>query len=413
MSRSDGWSEQRRLVEDLAGRLRRDAGAFRDAGAMAAACGVGAAELAGLCRRHHHATPAEMLDRARVERCRRELLDGGRPLAEIAAAAGFASPERFDTSFRRLCRMAPADYRRLRGASRFEIRLPRWFQRRRVLAYLGRDPESLTEQVEGDAVRFGLWAAGRPAAVTVALRGSAARCELAAPRLGEGAAADVHGQLLRLLGLVIDPRPFERRRTRQPLLARLVAGRLGLSIPQTASLFDGLVWVVCGQQVSLPVAFAMRRRLAGKAGTRVDGAGGRGLWAPPPADAVAALAPDDFRALGFSRAKADYLGGIAAAVAGGSLSPERLAENSASGVESELGAVRGLGPWSVNYLRMRCFGFVDCVPAGDVALERNLERFFGLERRPRAAETLALMEVFAPHRSLATFHLWALQEESQ
>ena len=83
---------------------------------------------------------------------------------------------------------------------------------------------------------------------------------------------------------------------------------------------------------------------------------------------------------------------------------------SATGLADRLVAVRGLGPWSVDYLRMRAFGLVDCVPVGDVALMRNLARFFALERRPQAAETRELMRAFEPHRSLATFHLWALQE---
>jgi 3-methyladenine DNA glycosylase/8-oxoguanine DNA glycosylase len=32
--------------------------------------------------------------------------------------------------------------------------------------------------------------------------------------------------------------------------------------------------------------------------------------------------------------------------------------------------------------------------------------FFGLDHRPGADEVRALMEPFAPFRSLATFHLW-------
>ncbi|MEE8522804.1 MAG: helix-turn-helix domain-containing protein [Thermoanaerobaculia bacterium] len=407
MTRSDGESE-RQLAEDLVGQIRRRPGGFADVAEMVEKSGVGSSKLAELCRRHYHATPSETLERARVKRCRRQLFDSDQPLAEVASDAGFGSSSELEERFRRHYRMSPADFRRLRGAARFEIALPRWFQRHRVLVYLGRDPESLTEQVAagGRSVRFGLWAAGRPVAVTVSWRGFTARCELDAPRLGERSAADVHGQLLRLLGLVIDPRSFERRRSRQPLLARLVAGRRGLSIPQTATFLDGLVWVVCGQQVSLPVAFALRRRLAEKVGVRV--AGGGGLFAPPLADAVAGLEPEELRALGFSRAKADYLSGIAQAVSAGSLSAARLAAASVTRIEAELGAVRGLGPWSVNYLMMRSFGLVDCVPSGDVVLERNLKRFFALDRRPKAAATRQLMKVFAPHRSLATFHLWAL-----
>ena len=75
-------------------------------------------------------------------------------------------------------------------------------------------------------------------------------------------------------------------------------------------------------------------------------------------------------------------------------------------VAERLGAVRGLGPWSVQVLCLRSYGFEDCVPVGDVGLAAALERFFALDERPDATATARLMEPFAPHRSLASYHLW-------
>jgi AraC family transcriptional regulator of adaptative response / DNA-3-methyladenine glycosylase II len=68
--------------------------------------------------------------------------------------------------------------------------------------------------------------------------------------------------------------------------------------------------------------------------------------------------------------------------------------------------VRGLGPWSANYLMMRSFGFMDCVPFGDTGLLAGLVNLYSLEVRPDLRETKRLMAPFAPYRSLATFHLW-------
>ena len=55
---------------------------------------------------------------------------------------------------------------------------------------------------------------------------------------------------------------------------------------------------------------------------------------------------------------------------------------------------------------MRGLGFPDCVPVGDAGLTLALQRFIALESRPGPKETLDLMAAFAPHRSLATYHLW-------
>ena len=74
--------------------------------------------------------------------------------------------------------------------------------------------------------------------------------------------------------------------------------------------------------------------------------------------------------------------------------------------ERRLRAVRGLGVWSTQYILMRALERADCVPVGDSGLKAGLQRFFELAERPTPERTQALMEPFAPHRSLATFHLW-------
>jgi hypothetical protein len=55
---------------------------------------------------------------------------------------------------------------------------------------------------------------------------------------------------------------------------------------------------------------------------------------------------------------------------------------SATRAERTLLEVRGLGPWSVNYLMMRSLGFADCVPLGDTGVTSGLQALFRLEERP-------------------------------
>src|SRR5690606_19621289 len=100
------------------------------------------------------------------------------------------------------------------------------------------------------------------------------------------------------------------------------------------------------------------------------------------------------------------------AVSDGTLDLDDMTTRSAPAIERRLLAVRGLGPWSAQYMLMRGFGFADCVPAGDSGLATALERFFALEERPDATGTRRLMETFSPHRALATFHLWTSLGES-
>jgi AraC family transcriptional regulator of adaptative response / DNA-3-methyladenine glycosylase II len=167
---------------------------------------------------------------------------------------------------------------------------------------------------------------------------------------------------------------------------------------------DGLLWCIIGQQINLPFACVLKRRLVENLGTRLPG----GLYSLPPAAAIARLDPSDLRPWQYSGQKAAYLIGAARLVAEGKLDLGALASMSATRAERTLLAVRGLGPWSVNYLMMRSLGFADCVPIGDTGVTSGLKSLFRLEERPDVDATRRLMAVFSPHRSLATAHLWQL-----
>jgi AraC family transcriptional regulator of adaptative response / DNA-3-methyladenine glycosylase II len=293
----------------------------------------------------------------------------------------------------------------------FSIPLPPSYPVDRILGYLGRDTESLTVQVSGQSFALGLWIGGVPAVLRVEMAPGEARARLEGRRLPSDAEEKARDYLRRLLGLHIDPEPFERQVQASPRLAPLVAGRLGLRIPQTPDLFDGLTWVIVGQQITLAFAYTLRRRLAERTGTPVSRGIG-GLLAPPTAEAVANLDIEELTRVQFSRRKAEYLIGAARRIVSGELDLERLAAGTPEEAEAGLLAVRGLGPWSAHYLMMRAFGFEDCVPVGDAGLVKGLARFFNLPERPGAAETLELMQPFAPYRSWATFHFWqSLKDE--
>jgi AraC family transcriptional regulator of adaptative response / DNA-3-methyladenine glycosylase II len=127
---------------------------------------------------------------------------------------------------------------------------------------------------------------------------------------------------------------------------------------------------------------------------------------------VAALEPGDLAPLQFSHSKAEYLIGAARRIVEGKLNLDDLREMSATRAERALLEIRGLGPWSVNYLMMRALGFPDCVPLGDTGVTSGLQAVLQLEERPDVDATRRLMSVFAPYRSLATAHLWQFNQPS-
>lgn len=402
-------------IETLVAELRAQPGHFADVRAVVRRSGFGATRLFELFRLHYHATPADLLVRARLDAAKRALVQSDAGLLEIATSVGFESLSAFHDNFRRLNGLTPAAYRQLPAKNSFTIALPAGYPLGYLRRALSRDRQSVTERLEGDRYTTVVRLRDRAATLVLHLAPDAVHAELApweaepsptaAPRAAGADSLAAHAIVIGLLGLPQDAAAFARL-ARKLGFARLVAGRAELRITQTPSVFDGLLWSIIGQQINFAFACVLKNRLIQRVGTRLP----HGLYAPPTPAQVAAIDPADLLPLQFSRQKADYVVHAARRVVEGALDLSALPMQSATRAERTLLDVRGLGPWSVNYLMMRSLGFADCVPLGDTGVTSGLRDLLKLDERPDVDATRRLMAMFSPYRSLATAHLWQLNQ---
>jgi DNA-3-methyladenine glycosylase II len=333
----------------------------------------------------------------------------------------------------------------------FAFPLPARYRRREVFAFHARDPEALTESVQGDRIRKGVIVGGAPTVIDLELQGRHVSCRVdvdqpadvrrplggdhpagirAKPRAaGKNQAAADSEAVLRMavfgmLGLHADPAPFEAAWRDDALFGPIVGRQRGLRVPLSFSAFEALSWAVIGQQINLAFAIQLRRAVVRSAGRRHSS----GLWCYPEAADVARLRPSDLCALKFSRAKAETLVRVAQLTVDGALPLERWRsaaaglETAAADLKSTAGvdqglvieemertllAVKGIGPWTVNYVLLRGFGLVDRSLHGDAAVRAALQRVLGLSERLDESRARLLLERYRPWRSLAAAHLWA------
>jgi AraC family transcriptional regulator of adaptative response / DNA-3-methyladenine glycosylase II len=383
-----------RRLEAAMQQARMDPGAFHEVGDLAEAAGMGVTKLKQLFRTHAHQQPATYLQRIRIGVACGRLAAGQLRLSELTYEAGYESSSGFHQAFRRQTGLSPGAYRTMLEADRFTLPLPPGFRTQDALTFHGRDGQSVSERVEGTRLQKAFLCEGQAAVLTLAFHASSVGVILCGAS-GPSAMVRAHEAALRLLGWHGGPATFEAAH------AALARTREGLRVLLTLDPFEALVWAIIGQQVNLPFAYALRRDLIRRAGVPAA----EGLIAHPDAARLSALELSDLLALRFSRRKAEYLLHAATEVASGRLRLEEC--TTATGAAKDLLALRGCGPWTAQYVLMRGLGFGDCVPVGDAGLTLALQRWFQLEVRPDGPETLRLMAPFAPHRSLATFHLWA------
>ncbi len=387
-------------IEALVAEVRAKPENFTDARAIVRRSGFGSTRVFELFRQHYHTTPGDLLLRARLSAAKHHLLESDSPLSRIAADAGFESISVFHENFRRLNGLTPAAYRELREARTFDVALPEGYLLPYLRRALSRDIHSVTERLAGDTYTAVVQLSDGPALLTLQLSPESVRAEIS-----PGSAVEAHALVVGLLGLEAEAAAFARL-AKKLGLGRLVAGRVELRISQTPSVFDGLLWAIIGQQINFTFACLLKRRLI----ERSSGVHADGLYAPPTPEAVAALEPADLLPLQFSGQKADYVISTARLIVAGKLNLTALRTMSATRIERTLLAIRGLGPWSVNYLMMRSLGLPDCVPLGDTGVTSGLQALLKLEERPDIDATRRLMAVFSPYRSLATTQLWQFNQ---
>ena len=211
--------------------------------------------------------------------------------------------------------------------------------------------------------------------------------------------AEVEPVVRKLLGLEFDLEAFERfAAAADPTLAKLVARLRGLRPPLAPDPFESLVTSITAQQVSLHAAFAIRSRMIERFGERAGVA-----YAFPARERLAAAAPEQLVALGFSRRKAEYVVGLARS----DVDLDALAALPDDEVKARLTVLPGIGEWTADWFLARHLARPHAWPAGDLAVRKAVSAFYGGGRDLTTEEVRAVGARFEPFQNLTAHYLLA------
>jgi DNA-3-methyladenine glycosylase II len=203
-----------------------------------------------------------------------------------------------------------------------------------------------------------------------------------------------------------DLRPFYDLAKEDPLLGEAVDSFYGLRIIGIPDLFEALCWGILGQQINLAFAYTLKRRLVENFGRRVE-VNGIAYWIFPTPKELSALSVSDFKNLQITSKKSEYLIGVAQLMAEGKLSKDMLREAAnIKEAEKMLVNIRGIGPWTANYVLMRCLRLPSAFPIDDVGLHNAIKLLLGKEKKPNKEELMKFAVNWTNWESYATFYLW-------
>ncbi|MBB1258750.1 DNA-3-methyladenine glycosylase 2 family protein [Streptomyces alkaliterrae] len=344
-----------------------------------------------------------------LARCRRAqtarilLRTTGLPITEVAFAAGFASVRQFNETIREVYDLTPTEVRGASGgtpadAEGVSLRLAHRgpYAAGPVFDFLARRAIAGVEEVVGEpGARCYRRTLALPYGHAVAEVGEYGGpgwlpCRLVLSDLRDlGCAVQ---RLRRLFDLDADPYAVTERLGADARLGPLVREAEGLRSPGAVDGQELAVRAVLGQQVTVAAARTLAGRLVAAYGKPLPHASG-GLTRLFPAAEALAEAP--LAELGMPAARRECLRTLTTALADGAVVLDPGADREQ--VERELINLRGIGPWTAGYVRMRALGDPDVFLPGDVGVRQGLALL---------GATAADAGDWRPWRSYALHHLW-------
>jgi len=208
--------------------------------------------------------------------------------------------------------------------------------------------------------------------------------------------------LVRLLGLETDLSSFYTLAADDPFLGPFAKRFRGLKPPRLPTLFECLVNAIACQQLTLTVGIRLLNRLAETYGTPVRDGSPRAF--PRPAQIVG-LSAEALKALGFSRAKALSIVGLAVAIETGAFDAEAIESLDDEEAVAALMRLRGIGRWSAEYALLRGLGRLNVFPGDDVGARKNLAHRLQRKGPLDYAAVQDAVRPWQPFAGLVYFHL--------
>lgn len=386
-------------------------GAIDGAGvdALADRLGVGARHLRRLFLEHVGASPLSIAKTRRVHFARTLLDATNLSVTDVADAAGFSSLRRFQSAFQETFGMPASAVRRAASGvstlpeDALTLRLPvkQPYDWEATLTFLAARTIPGVERVDGLTWSRAFALEGAPSVVTATpdVNGTTLVVRFDRPIVRE--LPRVLDRIRRVFDLGANPHLIVGHLERHQLLRDRVRRRPGLRLPLTWDPFEAGVRAIVGQQVSVAGARTVLGRVVDRSGLKLGKALAKKYGLTHVFPSARNVAQADFTGVGMPGARVKTLQTVAHLIAEGQLD---LDHSSPEEVQQNLLAVRGVGPWTAQYIRMRGLGDPDVMLAGDLGVRRALQLEGG--ELPPIQEVEALAAPWSPWRSYAVLHLW-------
>ena len=376
---------------------------------LALRLGIGDRQLRRLFRKHVGASPIAVAQTRRILLAKQLLHQTQIPMVQIALAAGFGSVRRFNEVFQKLFNRPPTQLRRgleadfaVHSGSEIRLQLPfrQPYDWDEVAQFLKNRLYENIETFEGDTYCRSFLIDGIEGIVRVR-PGGISWLDVGVTCQNLAVLPKVISNVRAAFDLAADPSAIGAHLSLDSTLAPLIAQRPGLRVPSSWAGFEGVVRAILGQQITVKAAIALGNHLVKALGSPLSSGLGQNARItqvfPQPYD----VAQADLSFMPMPKSRQLTLNLVA------QLFVDRadILDGETEKTCDHLSTIPGIGPWTLDYIKLRVLRDPDALPASDVALIRAMSALSSVKSSSPHLTTCG--EAWRPWRSYAAQYLWA------
>lgn len=339
---------------------------------LAARLGIGERWLRELFQQQVGVSPQSILLAKKLDIARNLLDQSSLPITEIAFSAGFQSIRRFNDAFKIRFQKTPSVFRAnplAEGQLRFQLSYRPPYAWQQLIRFFANRALPSTESVTEDSYQRLITHGG--------IRG------WFKAKLGENNKIDIEFKLNKsanimefatriknIFDLDADPMAIETSLKEDEKLRPFLTQCQGLRIPGCWDGFELAVRAIAGQKISVKAARTILSRMVELCGETqtVDASLPLTRFFPTPENILTA----DLSKIGLPQSKIATLQALAHAIADKTLVLDGTADFDKTC--QKLLSIKGIGPWTVEYIAMRALRNPDGFPETDLELQKNISR---------------------------------------
>jgi AraC family transcriptional regulator of adaptative response / DNA-3-methyladenine glycosylase II len=339
--------------------------------------GVSDRHLRRLFEEHVGASPNEVAASKRLHLAKQLLAQSSLPVTEVAFAAGFKSIRRFNEAFKDKFKNSPASVRRsLAGAKdqdpnfiRVDLPVIAPYDWNHIYEFLqSHRVEGVENFVDG---RYRRSFTIDKAMGAVEIEFDAKKEQLSA-KVSISDSAHLRSAIERVRDLFdtrLNPHAHRKDLAKDDPVAACYLGTLGLRIPGAWDSFETAVCIILGQLISVEQARLKVGKLVDKFGAEVSNP----VFADCPRlfPTPQVLAEVSLKDIGLTKVREQAIQELSRLVVGKQIDLSRSADIETT--KARLLEIKGIGPWTVEMIAMRCLGDTNAFPKTDLIVQRALE----------------------------------------